>query len=135
MPSNPTILGTRHHGPGSARSLVNALDQLKPDCLLIEGPPDADDVMALAAHADMQPPVAILVHSVDEPRRAVYYPFANFSPEWNAIRWALKNNAKIRFMDLPQSHRLALDVQREKNPPPDDVDKPAYQPPIRFDPI
>ena len=34
------LFGIRHHGPGSARSLLHALEQLEPDCLLVEGPPD-----------------------------------------------------------------------------------------------
>jgi hypothetical protein len=36
------VFGIRHHGPGSARSLVRALDALQPDCVLVEGPPEAD---------------------------------------------------------------------------------------------
>src|SRR5438309_608493 len=109
------IFGIRHHGPGSARSLRRALDALKPDCVLLEGPPDAgQELLALAAKDTMQPPVAILVHAADEPSRAVYYPFAAFSPEWNAIQWALKNNAALRFMDLPMWHRMPIDRQREE---------------------
>ena len=109
------IFGIRHHGPGSARSLGRALNELKPDCVLLEGPPDAgDDLLALAAKETMQPPVAILVHASDEPSRAVYYPFASFSPEWIAIQWALTHKTPLRFMDLPMSHRMAIDRQREE---------------------
>ena len=107
-----TILGVRHHGPGSARSLLRALGQIAPDCLLIEGPPDADEMMPFAGRAEMRPPVAILVHAVDAPQNAVYYPFAEFSPEWQAMRWALGKGVPVRFMDLPQWHRMALDDQR-----------------------
>jgi hypothetical protein len=32
------ILGIRHHGPGSARSVVAELDRLQPAMVLIEGP-------------------------------------------------------------------------------------------------
>ncbi|MDB5330836.1 MAG: hypothetical protein JWP03_1987, partial [Phycisphaerales bacterium] len=67
MPTQITILGIRHHGPGSARSLLRALDQLNPQCVLIEGPPDADDMISYAARAEMRPPVALLVHAVDTP--------------------------------------------------------------------
>ncbi|QOV87326.1 DUF5682 family protein [Humisphaera borealis] len=114
MPDNLHILGIRHHGPGSAQSVLRALDELKPDCVLIEGPPDADEMIPFAAREEMHPPVAILVHDVAEPSDAVYYPFAAFSPEWQAIRWALANNVAVRFMDLPQSHRLAIDANRRK---------------------
>ena len=35
------IFGIRHHGPGCARSLRGALKALKPDIVMVEGPPDA----------------------------------------------------------------------------------------------
>ena len=38
-----TVFGIRHHGAGSATSLRKALAELEPDCILIEGPPDADE--------------------------------------------------------------------------------------------
>ena len=41
------IFGVRHHGPGCARSLQAALEQLKPDIVLVEGPPDAQDALPL----------------------------------------------------------------------------------------
>ena len=99
------VFGIRHHGPGSARSLERALHELKPDCVLIEGPPDADDVLSFAANIEMRPPVALLVYASDDPGRSVFYPFANFSPEWLAIRFALERGVKVRFMDLPMSHQ------------------------------
>jgi hypothetical protein len=110
----------RHHGPGSARSVGAALDAIRPDSVLVEGPPDADDLMALIAHTDMRPPVALLVYRPDEPKRAVFFPFAAFSPEWTAIRWAYKNQVPVRFMDLPQRHWLALEPEKEADAAPDE---------------
>jgi len=101
------VFGIRHHGPGSARSLVQALGALRPDVVLIEGPPDAADAIALAGHEGMQPPVALLVYPPERPGLGVYYPFATFSPEWNAIRWALANGVPARFIDLPAAHDFA----------------------------
>jgi hypothetical protein len=43
------LFGIRHHGPGSARALAGALAELKPDLILVEGPPEADELVALAA--------------------------------------------------------------------------------------
>jgi Family of unknown function (DUF5682) len=100
------VFGIRHHGPGSARSLERALNELKPDCVLIEGPPDADGVLSFAAAKEMKPPIALLVYASDDPGRSVFYPFANFSPEWVAIRFALKKKIEVRFMDLPMAHQL-----------------------------
>ena len=56
------IFGIRHHGPGCARSLRAALEQLEPDIVLVEGPPDAQGVLPLLAHQDMKPPVALLIY-------------------------------------------------------------------------
>lgn len=100
------VLGVRHHGPGSARAVVRALDAINPDAVLIEGPSDADAILPLAAHADMRPPVALLIYEPDEPRHACYYPFAEFSPEWQAMRWGLAHAVTTRFIDLPQSLRM-----------------------------
>ena len=104
------LFGIRHHGPGSARSLQAALDALAPDCVLIEGPPDADALIPLVAEEGMAPPVALLVYQADEPRRAAFYPFAAFSPEWVAMRHALAAGVPVRFMDLPQTVQLAPEV-------------------------
>jgi hypothetical protein len=108
-----TVFGIRHHGPGSARSLREALRAQNPDVILIEGPPDANDLIALAADAQMSPPVALLIYLPNEPKRAVYYPFAEFSPEWQAIQYGLARNVPVRFIDLPQSHQFALDADNK----------------------
>ena len=102
-----TVLGIRHHGPGSARSVATALDELAPDCVVIEGPPELDALLPLAEHPQLVPPVAGLVYAVDSPRRAAFYPFAVFSPEWVALRWALARDVEVRFADLPATHALA----------------------------
>jgi len=107
----PTVhfFGIRHHGPGCARSLERALGEIRPDCVLIEGPPEADDLLAFVLDDAMAPPVALLGYCPDEPRLAVYHPFAVFSPEWQALRWAAANGAQARFIDLPLVHELALE--------------------------
>ncbi len=102
------IFGIRHHGPGSARSLRQALAQLQPDIILIEGPPDAESLLPLVASTQMQPPVALLIYLPDNPKESVYYPFAVFSPEWQAIQFGLSNNIPVRFMDLPLTHRMGI---------------------------
>ncbi|MCX7255777.1 MAG: DUF5682 family protein [Polaromonas sp.] len=105
--------GIRHHGPGCARSLLRAFDALDPDCVLVEGPPDAQAVLAALLSENMQPPVALLSYCPDEPQRAVYHPFAVFSPEWQALRWALEKQVPVSFIDLPVMHQMALDKARE----------------------
>lgn len=105
--SGPLLLGVRHHGPGSARAVRAALDAARPAVVLIEGPPEADALIPLAADPGLRPPVALLAHAVDEPGRSAFWPFAEFSPEWVAIRWALEQGVPARFIDLPATHTLA----------------------------
>lgn len=99
------LFGIRHHGPGSARSLVHALESLAPDCLLIEGPPEGTQLLPLAAHKNLVPPVALLIFPPEGTQKAVLYPFAKFSPEWQAIRFALARKRPVRFIDLPYFQR------------------------------
>nr|WP_266659555.1 DUF5682 family protein [Streptomyces sp. NBC_00237]MCX5204728.1 DUF5682 family protein [Streptomyces sp. NBC_00237] len=108
LPQGPWLLGVRHHGPGSARAVRDALDAARPRAVLIEGPPEADALLPLAADPQMRPPVALLAHVTDDPGRASFWPFAEFSPEWVAVRWALANGAQVRFIDLPAAHSLAV---------------------------
>ncbi|GAB2947930.1 DUF5682 family protein [Streptomyces heilongjiangensis] len=105
--AGPLLLGVRHHGPGSARAVRAALAAARPRVVLIEGPPEADPLIPLAADEDMRPPVALLAHAVDEPGRSAFWPLAEFSPEWVAIRWALEHGVPARFIDLPATHTLA----------------------------
>ncbi|MBK1724862.1 DUF5682 family protein [Thiocystis violacea] len=141
------VFGVRHHGPGSARSLLDALESLAPDIVLIEGPPEGDGLVALARHAQMRPPVAMLVYAPDDPSDASYYPFARFSPEWQAIHYALGRDIPIRFMDLPLANRIALRrrareeaaerAASDADPSEDDGAEPSAEPaePWRGDPL
>lgn len=107
------VLGVRHHGPGSARAVRAALAQIKPDAVLIEGPPEADALTCLVG--ELEPPVALLAYLADTPKgdeaRAAegwaFWPFASFSPEWEALRYATDNDVPVRFCDLPAAHTLA----------------------------
>ncbi|MFB6484339.1 DUF5682 family protein [Streptomyces virginiae] len=103
----PLLLGVRHHGPGSARAVRAALEAARPKAVLIEGPPEGDALLPLAAEKGMRPPVALLAHAADDPGRAAFWPLAGFSPEWVAIRWAQEHEVPVRFIDLPAAHSLA----------------------------
>ncbi|MEO5893552.1 MAG: DUF5682 family protein [Ferruginibacter sp.] len=106
------ILGIRHHGPGSARNVKEFLEHLKPDIVLVEGPPEADAILQWVTHAELKPPVAILAYQSDDIQQSVFYPFAEFSPEWQAILYARKNNIHVRFMDLPIAHHFAIEKEK-----------------------
>ncbi|MCG2613772.1 DUF5682 family protein [Terrimonas sp. NA20] len=107
------ILGIRHHGPGSARNVKAFLEANKPDIVLVEGPPEADEILSMATDTELKPPVAILCYQPDAPQHSSFYPFADFSPEWQAILYAKRNNIHVRFMDLPVCNLFPL---RRPNP-------------------
>ncbi|ESY69252.1 MULTISPECIES: DUF5682 family protein [Mesorhizobium] len=112
--SDVSYFGIRHHGPGSAASLVQALQELKPVAVLIEGPADASALLPLLARPEMQPPVALLCYPEDDPASTSFWPFAEFSPEYQATLWAVANNATVRFVDLPSSARVAPAEAKEE---------------------
>lgn len=119
------VLGVRHHGPGSARAVREELVRLEPDAILVEGPPEADTLLSLAP--DLEPPVALLAHVPGEPSRAAFWPFAQFSPEWQAILYGTRAGVPVRFCDLPAAHSLAEPAREPREPGEPD--------PLRADPI
>jgi hypothetical protein len=110
------LYGIRHHGPGSARAVVQELERQRPEVLLVEGPPEADGLVRWVAEEGLEPPVALLGYATDDPGRAAFWPFAVFSPEWQAIRWAVRNGVPVRFFDLPYAYRLT-DETTPNTPP------------------
>ena len=101
------LLGIRHHGPGSARSVVSALDLLQPSIVLVESPAETTAAFTWIGELGLDPPVALLGHVIDDPRRAVFAPLASFSPEWQAVRWANEQGVAVEAIDLPLANTLA----------------------------
>lgn len=139
------VLGIRHHGPGSARNVRSFLEKTRPDIILVEGPPEGDELLRWSAHSGFKPPIAILAYRPEEPQHAVFYPFAEFSPEWQAIHYGAHNNIPVRFMDLPLIHKFALEKEREErqkgdgvsysawhNNESDEVETETYRDPLRY---
>lgn len=98
---NIRIYGIRHHGPGSARRLLEALHLWKPDCVLIECPADGQEALDLIGDTGLIPPLAMLIYSPHQPDLAAHLPFARFSPEWIASRYATTHHIPLIAMDLP----------------------------------
>lgn len=103
------VLGIRHHGPGSAASVVRALQALDPERVLIEGPPECTEILPFVLRR-MRPPIAMLVHLADEPAIASFYPFASWSPEYQAMRWALARQKPVELIDLP----IAIELRKRQ---------------------
>ncbi len=140
------ILGIRHHGPGSARNVKNFLASIKPDIVLVEGPPEADPLLKWVGHQELKPPVAILCYRPDAPQQSVFYPFAEFSPEWQAILYAQTQPIPVRFMDLPIGQQFALEAPKDDGEasteipagdpdPSSGTDKPAIENAVAENPV
>ncbi len=88
---------------------MEALKSIKPDAVLLEMPSDVRDALEMVQHKKMKPPVALLIYNPDNPAAASFYPFAEFSPEWQAVSYCLKNGIHLRCFDLPKENWLALE--------------------------
>lgn len=107
------VFGIRHHGPGSAKSLVKALEAFQPDCILIEAPADAQEMIHHIQDEELALPAAILLYAPTNFQQTAYFPFAKFSPEWQALMFGRKHNISMAFIDLPMARMFAW---REKKP-------------------
>lgn len=101
------LLGIRHHGPGSARSVLAALDTLQPDAVLVEVPADVQPLLSWIGHPELVPPVSLLGYVVAKPASAAFAPFAVFSPEWQTVVWANERAVPVSAIDLPLSVTMA----------------------------
>lgn len=95
------ILGIRHHGAGSAQYVAEVLKKLKPDLILVEGPPEMEAMARWIGDKALKPPVAVLCYDQERTEQAAFYPFAVYSPEWVAIQYANAKKIPFRMMDLP----------------------------------
>lgn len=123
--------GIRHHGPGSCQRLLSELETLKPAKILIEGPSDcSEDIQWLAKHG-MTPPVALLAYNAEQSGSSLYYPFAEFSPEYQACLFALQRKLDVAFIDLPVAIQLAKPEPQAEESALDDseatLEKPAQE--------
>lgn len=127
------ILGIRHHGVGSAEMLRARLDEIKPDIILLEGPPEITEQLQLIGHKDLTPPVAIMVYDENNLERYSFYPFASYTPEWVACTYANKHNIPIRALDLPARLSYAIQEKKANN---SEEDKEGSNKPVQLkDPI
>ncbi|MEL7375358.1 MAG: DUF5682 family protein [Bacteroidota bacterium] len=104
------VFGIRHHGPGSSRRLRSALEAYQPDLILLEAPEDAQSIIRDLLHPDLELPVALVLYQEAQIERASFLPFASFSPEYQAIRWAGKRDVPVQLIDLPAKHYLAKEA-------------------------
>lgn len=110
------LFGIRHFSPAGAVHAVSVIERLRPDCLLVELPADAQALLPLLLDEGTVPPVALVSWVRDDPQTAAVLPLASFSPEYRAIKKAAQIGAEIRFIDLPSG--LFLTCPAEAAGPP-----------------
>ena len=110
------ILGIRHHGVGSAKMVLKRLQEIEADIVLVEGPPEIDDLLKYVNHPDLKPPVALMLYDEKNTQRSSFYPFSNFSPEWVAAKYALDNNIPVKAIDLPSGISLNTIFKKGEKP-------------------
>ncbi|MEV4414478.1 DUF5682 family protein [Catellatospora sp. NPDC049609] len=99
----PFLIGVRHHSPALSVVLPALLDAYAPQALLLELPPELGEWLPWLADAETTAPVA-LAGAVGDHGPA-FYPFADFSPELVAVRWAARNGVPVVPCDLPLADR------------------------------
>ncbi|MDP9602533.1 UNVERIFIED_ORG: hypothetical protein J2W38_002320 [Variovorax paradoxus] len=104
MSESPHIVGVRHHSPACARLVAERIRTLRPSYVLIEGPADFNERLD-ELYLPHRLPVAIYSYlSGDRTHRGSWSPFAEHSPEWQALQVAREVGASVRFIDLPAWH-------------------------------
>ncbi|WP_328476298.1 DUF5682 family protein [Actinoplanes sp. NBC_00393] len=91
------LIGVRHHSPVLAAAVPALLDAFAPQTLLVELPAEMQPWVRWLADPGTVAPVALAAAGL------AFYPFADFSPELAALRWARRNDVPVVCCDLPLS--------------------------------
>nr|WP_239158388.1 DUF5682 family protein [Streptomyces sp. SID13726] len=97
----PYLLGVRHHSPALAAAVPALLDASGAEVVCVELPADFQPWLLHLADPGTLAPVALA--GAREDGRLGFYPFADFSPELAAVRWARARGAEVLCCDLPLS--------------------------------
>ncbi|GAA3839101.1 DUF5682 family protein [Streptomyces phyllanthi] len=104
-PAAPYLIGVRHHAPSLAAVVPALLDGAAPDVLLVELPAELQEWLPWLGHEETRAPVALAAAPRDGGGGPAFYPFADFSPELAAVRWAARHGVPVVACDLPLAHR------------------------------
>jgi uncharacterized protein DUF5682/VWA domain-containing protein len=97
--SAPYLIGVRHHSPALAAVVPALLDAADAEVVCVELPTDFQKWLRYLAAPDTVAPVALAGAGADG--YLGFYPFADFSPELAAIRWAQERGREVVCCDLP----------------------------------
>ncbi|MEU8807126.1 DUF5682 family protein [Streptomyces violaceoruber] len=108
-PGVPFLVGVRHHAPSLAAAVPTLLDRAAPDVLLVELPAEMQEWLPWLGHEETRAPVALAAAGGEEGSGPAFYPFADFSPELAAVRWAARRGVPVVACDLPLADRAWRD--------------------------
>src|SRR6476660_9830134 len=114
----------RHHSPACAWAIRRWIREHRPRAVLVEGPDDFQPLLPHLLHEKCVPPVAIYSHyrvggkteRSDDERHAAYYPLAEYSPEWVALREGHAVGAELRFIDLDYASQRHVEESGASRP-------------------
>ncbi|MFF1961569.1 DUF5682 family protein [Streptomyces sp. NPDC058220] len=109
----PYLIGVRHHSPALAAAVPAMLAEAAPEVLFVELPEEFAGWLPYLADPATVPPVALAGSRGDASGGLVFLPFAEFSPELAAIRWARDAGVEVVPFDLPLAAR-----ERDDGPEP-----------------
>ncbi|WP_031033707.1 vWA domain-containing protein [Streptomyces sp. NRRL F-5650] len=115
-PSAPFLIGVRHHAPSLAAAVPALLDGAAPDVLLVELPAEMQEWLPWLGHPETRAPVALAAACAEEGAGPAFYPFADFSPELAAVRWAFRQGVPVVACDLPLADRSWREGTRSGGP-------------------
>ena len=117
------FLPIRHHSPACAMHVRKAITEYKPDIVLVEGPSDCNHLIPILQDKEIITPIAIIDYFKDD--KNVYglngvitpaeevpfkfyttYPFAEFSPEFQAISTSKEFDIPVLFIDIGLDKKL-----------------------------
>ncbi|MEU3919733.1 DUF5682 family protein [Streptomyces sp. NPDC029004] len=104
---DPYLIGVRHHSPALAAAIPELLDEAAPQVLFVELPEEFAPWLEHLADPATVPPVALAGSGAG----LVFLPFAEFSPELAAIRWARDAGVEVVPFDLPLGARSQGDAR------------------------
>ncbi|MGW5036672.1 vWA domain-containing protein [Streptomyces parvulus] len=117
-PAAPYLIGVRHHAPSLAAAVPALLEAAAPDVLLVELPAETQQWLPWLGHEETRAPVALAAARAGDGGGTAFYPFADFSPELAAVRWAVRRGVPVVACDLPLADRAWRRGRRSGAPVP-----------------
>lgn len=98
----------RHHSPVCSIQVTKLIHEYKPDCILIEGPANCNELLKYFLDTEATYPLAIYYSYRDSEDEIYncYYPMLEYSPELVSIRVGAENDIPVEFIDLSYAERL-----------------------------